>query len=132
MDAAEEELVTVPDVGPIVAARISHFFADPENLSATRALVDQGVVWPQIEAVLDAPLKGQTWVLTGTLEEMSRNDAKAMLVELGAKVAGSVSAKTTQVVAGPGAGSKLAKAAELDIPVMDEQAFLKYLAEIRG
>jgi len=78
------------------------------------------------------PLAGQTWVLTGTLESMSRDDAKARLEELGAKVSGSVSAKTSVVVAGPGAGSKLAKANELGLEVDDEQAFLKRLASLEG
>ena len=86
--------------------------------------------WPIIEKSADAtPLAGQTWVLTGTLETMARSDAKALLVGLGAKVAGSVSAKTHQVVAGPGAGSKLDKATELDIPVMDEAAFVDYVKQ---
>ena len=78
------------------------------------------------------PLAGQTWVLTGTLESMSRDDAKARLEALGAKVSGSVSAKTSVVVAGPGAGSKLAKANELGLEVDDEQAFLKRLASLDG
>jgi len=75
------------------------------------------------------PLAGQTWVLTGTLEAMSRDVAKEYLEGLGAKVAGSVSAKTHCVVAGPGAGSKLTKAQELKVPVMDEEGLLKLLAE---
>ena len=78
------------------------------------------------------PLAGQTWVLTGTLESMSRDDAKARLEALGAKVSGSVSAKTSVVVAGPGAGSKLAKANELGLEVDDEEAFLKRLASLDG
>ena len=126
-----DELVTVPDVGPIVAERIQSFFADEENVAVVQRLIDCGLTWPTIEKP-DAKaisLDGQTWVLTGTLEQMTRNDAKALLVGLGAKVAGSVSAKTHQVVAGPGAGSKLAKANELNIPVMDEAAFLAFLSE---
>ena len=74
-------------------------------------------------------LGGQTWVLTGTLEAMPRNEAKARLATLGAKVTGSVSKNTDQVVAGPGAGSKLAKAESLSVPVMDEAALLAFLAE---
>jgi DNA ligase (NAD+) len=76
------------------------------------------------------PLAGQTWVLTGTLESMSRDEGKARLEALGAKVAGSVSAKTTCVVAGPGAGSKLAKANELGVTVLDEAQFLEHLAQL--
>ena len=125
-----EQLEEVDDVGPIVAKRIVEFFADEENLAAVDGLIDVGIVWPKIEKKAEAmSLKGQTWVLTGTLEAMSRSDAKAILIGLGAKVAGSVSAKTHQVVAGPGAGSKLVKAQELDVPVMDEVEFLHFLAE---
>jgi len=76
------------------------------------------------------PLAGQTWVLTGTLETMSRDEGKARLEALGAKVAGSVSAKTTCVVAGPGAGSKLTKANELGVTVLDESQFIERLAQL--
>ena len=76
---------------------------------------------------VDAVLKGKTWVLTGTLEQLKRSEAKVFLQDLGAKVSGSVSAKTDCVVAGPGAGSKLTKANELNIPVMDEDAFVQFL-----
>ena len=124
-------LEAVEDVGPIVAARVLEFFANADNRTIVERLVAHGVRWPAIEAPsADAmPLVGQTWVLTGTLENRTRNEAKAMLVAMGAKVAGSVSARTQQVVAGPGAGSKLAKAEELEIPVMDEAAFDAFLAE---
>lgn len=92
--------------------------------------------WPDVAdtsvASADMPLAGQTWVLTGTLEAMKRSEAKARLQALGAKVAGSVSKKTTQVVAGPGAGSKLAKAQELAIPVMDEESMIAFFVEHQG
>jgi len=129
-EADQVALELVEDVGPIVASRVVEFFADPENLSVVRELVTLGFAWPDIEGGAgEAPLAGQTWVLTGTLEHMTRNEAKARLVALGAKVSGSVSAKTHQVVAGPGAGSKLDKANQLDISVMDEAAFMEYLQE---
>jgi DNA ligase (NAD+) len=83
-------------------------------------------------AIAGLPLAGQTWVLTGTLEVMSRDRAKQQLEALGAKVAGSVSARTHCVVAGPGAGSKLDKAKELAVPVLDESAFLQRLAELQA
>jgi len=93
-------------------------------------LREAGVGWPDlVVAAAEMPLSGQTWVVTGKLENMSRDDAKARLQTLGAKVAGSVSAKTTCVVAGPGAGSKLDKALELDIPVIDEAALLAFLID---
>ena len=128
LSAAEQaELEAVDDVGPIVAGRIHEFFQAEDNQAAVQALLDAGVHWPE-QSQNQAVLEGQTWVLTGSLEVMPRNDAKAILMSLGAKVAGSVSKNTTQVVAGPGAGSKLSKAEELQIPVMDEPTFLTFLA----
>ncbi|PAU64715.1 DNA ligase (NAD(+)) LigA [Pseudomonas sp. PIC25] len=109
------------------------FFGDVANAERARAIEAQlrefGMHWEsEKKAVEGLPLAGQTWVLTGTLEAMSRDIAKEKLESLGAKVAGSVSAKTTCVVAGPGAGSKLAKASELGVKVMDEEAFLAALS----
>jgi DNA ligase (NAD+) len=129
MTATLDELLRIDDVGPVVAERIHKFFAQPHNLEVIASLRELGVHWPVQQRVEAAPLVGQTWVLTGTLEQMTRDEAKARLQTLGAKVAGSVSAKTTRVVAGPGAGSKLDKATELGIPVMDEAAFVRLLAE---
>ncbi len=130
MQADQAELETVEDVGPVVGSHIVEFFNKEENTSAVRGLLDEGLQWPEIESSerVDS-LAGQTWVLTGSLERLPRNAAKALLVDMGAKVAGSVSAKTTQVVAGPGAGSKLSKANELGIPVMDEESFVQFLKE---
>jgi DNA ligase (NAD+) len=128
MDATQEQLLDVPDVGPVAAEHVRTFFSQRGNREVIEALRAAGVQWPKPKRTGMRPLSGQTWVLTGTLESMPRPDAKAKLEALGAKVAGSVSAKTTQVVAGPGAGSKLAKAEELGIPVMDEEAFLAFLA----
>jgi len=130
MAASIEDLQLVPDVGPIVATHIADFFATDRNREVIQALRDAGVQWPVILVAERAnlPLQGQTYVLTGNLESMTRDDAKQKLVELGAKVAGSVSAKTNCVVAGPGAGSKLAKAEELGLRVMDETEFLAFLS----
>jgi DNA ligase (NAD+) len=127
--AGEDALTEVPDVGPIVAHHVFTFFRQPHNLEVIDGLLAGGVHWPDEPGVETAslPLAGQTWVLTGALVTLSRNEAKALLSELGAKVAGSVSAKTTQVVAGPGAGSKLAKAEALGVAVMDEAAFVAFL-----
>ncbi len=138
-----ESLQDVEDVGPIVAARVVSFFAADANRSLAEKLHREiGIAWEVPKRPNGAatgqegmpPLAGQTWVLTGTLEAMTRTDAKAALVDLGAKVAASVSKKTTQVVAGPGAGSKLDKAEELSIPVMDEAAFIEFLnsCEVHG
>ncbi|MDH3643854.1 MAG: helix-hairpin-helix domain-containing protein, partial [Gammaproteobacteria bacterium] len=128
--ASVEALEEVDDVGPIVAGNIHAFFQKPENLRAVERLVAAGVHWeaePGGEGPL--PLAGQTWVLTGTLATLTRDAAKARLVALGAKVAGSVSKKTGQVVAGPSAGSKLAKAESLGVPVIDEAGLLEILNE---
>ena len=119
------------------ARALRDYFDDPANAARARAIEDQlkefGMHWESERKTAEGlPLAGQTWVLTGTLESMSRDDAKARLEELGAKVSGSVSAKTSVVVAGPGAGSKLAKANELGLEVDDEQAFLKRLASLEG
>jgi DNA ligase (NAD+) len=111
---------------------LREFFADPARVAKARAierqLLDFGMHWScEKKAAEGLPLAGQTWVLTGTLELMSRDVAKGKLEGLGAKVAGSVSAKTHCVVAGPGAGSKLAKASELGVKVLDEAQFLEQL-----
>lgn len=131
MAADEEQLQAVPDVGPIVAKHVRLFFQQPHNLEVIRELRELGVHWQDETpvAVEELPLAGRTYVLTGTLEQLTRNEAKARLEALGAKVSGSVSAKTDQVFAGPGAGSKLAKAESLQVPVADEQALLALLDE---
>lgn len=133
MDASEEALLAVPDVGPVVASYIRHFFMQPHNLEVIQALRDAGVTWEEFdpaEASEPQPLTGQTWVLTGSLSVLTRDKAKEYLLALGAKVAGSVSAKTTQVVAGDAAGSKLEKATKLGVSVMDEVAFIDKLKEL--
>lgn len=129
--ASDEALQEVPDVGPIVAGHVRSFFDQPHNQETLEALKDAGVVWQQ-EQVTDRgarPLAGQTWVLTGTLSQMTRDQAKEMLEALGAKVAGSVSKKTACVVAGEAAGSKLAKAEQLGLPVLDEAGLRALLDE---
>jgi len=132
MAANAEELLAVPDVGPIVAQSIANFFAEPHNVEVIEQLRAAGVTWPESEpaAVAPLPLAGKTFVLTGTLPTLSRDEAKAMLEEKGAKVAGSVSAKTDYLVAGAEAGSKLAKAEALGVPVLDEDAMRTMLAAL--
>ena len=131
MDADEPALTEVPDVGPVVAARIAHFFAQPHNREVIAALRAAGVHWAEgaPQRTTDGPLAGKTVVLTGGLAAMSRDEAGAKLEALGAKVSGSVSKKTSLVVAGEAAGSKLAKAQELGIEVWDEAQLLAFLAE---
>ena len=125
-----EELLELDDIGPVVARHIANFFRNPDNLSIIEALRNAGVKWLDIDLSSQGaqPLKGQTWVLTGGMQIMSRAEAKDALQALGAKVASSVSAKTSQVVAGPGAGSKLTKAENLGIAVMDEAELMAFLS----
>ena len=130
MDASAEQLVQVNDVGPVVAEAIHTFFAQPHNREVVEQLRACGVTWEEGAPVERAtlPLEGKTVVLTGTLPTLSRDAAKDMLEAAGAKVAGSVSKKTHYVVAGEEAGSKLAKALELGVPVLDEAGMLALLA----
>ena len=130
INATHDELMEVEDVGPVVAAHIRAFFEVDRNRAVIEDLLDLGVHWqaPSVEVSQDGPdLTGQTWVLTGTLESMTRDEASDKLRALGAKVSGSVSAKTTMLVAGPGAGSKLTKAESLGVDVIDEAALIALL-----
>ena len=126
--ASEDALLAVADVGPVVADYLRQFFDSKESQQVVAVLRDAGVNWPELEPAQGAaPLAGQTWVLTGALEAMTRDGAKSALQALGAKVVGSVSSKTHCVVAGPGTGAKLAKAQELGVKVIDEAALLDLL-----
>jgi DNA ligase (NAD+) len=131
MDATVDQLLQVADVGPIVAQSLRTFFDQPHNREVVEQLRACGVTWTEGEPTAGAslPLAGQTFVLTGTLPTLSRDQAKDMLEALGAKVAGSVSKKTHCVVAGAEAGSKLDKAQELGIKVLDEAGLLALVAE---
>jgi len=126
--ASEEELQAVPDVGPVVARHVSTFFRQEHNREVIDALLKAGVVWPMPTKPRDAaPLAGKTFVLTGTLETMARDEARSRIETLGGKVTGSVSGKTHYVVVGAEAGSKLEKARKLGVPTLDESAFLQLL-----
>lgn len=129
--ASQEDLQEVSDVGPVVAHFVHEFFAQQDNLDVVSKLRTNGVHWPDMQPNDDQllPLSGQTWVLTGGMEVMGRAEAKEKLQQLGAKVSGSVSVKTDCVVAGAGAGSKLKKAEELGVRVLDEPALLELLRE---
>lgn len=129
--ADEAALLGVPDVGPIVAARIAHFFAEAHNRDVIAALRANGVHWPEgaPQRAADGPLAGISVVLTGGLAAMSRDEAGAKLEALGAKVSGSVSKKTGIVVAGEAAGAKLAKAQELALEIWDEAKLIAFLHE---
>jgi len=130
MAADEEELQKVPDIGPSVAHHIYTFFRQPHNVEVVRALLDAGVHWDEIaEVKTEQPLQGQTFVITGTLSSMSREEAKARLQALGGKVTGSVSKSTSYVIAGADPGSKLTKAQELGVTVLDEAEFLHLIGD---
>ena len=135
MAADEASLLQVPDVGPVVAHSIQHFFAEPHNREVVAQLRAVGLHWEESSQAHNSanaaalPLAGKTVVLTGTLPTLSREHAKAMLEAAGAKVAGSVSKKTHYVVAGSEAGSKLDKAQELGVAVLDEAGMLALLAD---
>jgi len=131
-EADEEALLKVPDVGPVVAHSVMRFFAEPHNREVVDALLAAGVTWEDARQAAPAagarPLDKQSVVLTGTLESMTRNEAKARLQALGARVSGSVSAKTRYLVTGADPGSKLRRAETLGVEVLDEAAFVERLA----
>jgi DNA ligase (NAD+) len=132
IQADAESLLAVPDVGPVVAQSLVAFFAELHNREVVQQLRELGLHWEENDGVSAQvlPLTGKTFVLTGTLASLSRDEAKSRLEALGAKVAGSVSKKTDCVVAGTEAGSKLDKARELNVPVWDESALLQQLSEM--
>jgi DNA ligase (NAD+) len=129
--ASEAQIQQVEDVGPVVAAEVAAFFASEDHRNVVQALRDKGVSWPDLERApaAGAALAGQTFVLTGTLSRMTREQAQEALTARGAKVVGSVSKKTRFVVAGADAGSKLKRAQELGIEVLDEEQLERLLAE---
>ena len=127
MDAQMEDLLTVNDVGPVVANSIISFMSESHNREVIEQLLASGIEFQVKKQIAGVDLSGQTFVLTGILPTMSRDHAKALLEAAGAKVAGSVSQKTSYVVAGSDAGSKLEKANELGISILDEDALMKIL-----
>lgn len=128
IQANEESLIEIEDVGPVVAHHIVTFFEQSHNREVIQRLLDAGISWPEEQKIAaDSALSGKTIVLTGTLDKLSRSEAKEKLLALGAKVAGSVSKKTDFVVAGRDAGSKLTKAESLGISVVDETTLIEWL-----
>ena len=133
LEADADEIQQVQDVGPVVAAHVAAFFASSEHRQVIARLQEEGVEWADVERpnVAGQPFAGMTFVITGTLESMSREEAQQALVALGAKVSGSVSKKTRYVVAGADPGSKLKKASELGVEVLDEQQLTELLKPFR-
>ncbi len=133
--ASAGEIERVPDVGPVIAASVHRFFEQPHNREVIRALREHGAHWPAVQASAAAagsPFAGRTWVLTGTLSAITREEAQERILALGGKVSGSVSKKTDYVIAGEEAGSKLRKAQELGVKVISEQEFVSLLGEVRS
>jgi DNA ligase (NAD+) len=131
MAAPADILEGVDDVGPIVARHIRAFASDDRNRGVLFALLEAGVMWPALTAQDgDGPLSGESWVVTGKLDSMSRDEVEQRLRALGAKTASSVSAKTSTVLAGPGAGSKRKKAESLGVPIIDEAQWLRMMEEL--
>ena len=123
-------LESVPDIGPIVAANIQAFLTQSHNLDLIEQLIDLGLHWPPVEtSSVSSALANKTCVITGTLTSLTRDEAKATLQALGARVSGSVSSKTDFLVAGDSPGSKLAKAESLGVTILDEAALLSLLAD---
>ena len=131
LDAPVEHLQTIPDVGPVVAASVRAFAEEPHNRALISRLAAAGVTMtsqqPPVEQQAAGPLTGKTFVLTGTLSSMTREEATSAIERLGGKVAGSVSKKTAYVVAGEEAGTKLEKAKSLKIPILDEEDFKRLI-----
>ena len=127
MNATEEELTAVPDIGEITAANLLAWFASPQSRDLIERLRQAGVNFQSREQITDTRFTGMTFVLTGALSLFTRDEATAKIEALGGKASGSVSKKTTYVVAGENAGSKLKKANDLGIPVLSEQEFLNMI-----
>ncbi|NOZ74092.1 MAG: NAD-dependent DNA ligase LigA, partial [FCB group bacterium] len=129
LTADRETLEAIPEIGPVMADSIRNFLEDDENLRVIHTLLDAGIHFETPEPAGDQRLTGKTFVFTGALTQFTRSEAKAMVEREGGRASGSVSAKTDYVVAGPGAGSKLVRARELDIPVLTEDEFLELIDE---
>jgi DNA ligase (NAD+) len=133
MQADEESLKSISDVGPIVAKHIVAFFSQERNKAMIAALLDKGITWPLVarqNTQLKQTLSGQTYVLTGSFSGQTRDAIKQRLQSMGAKVTGSVSKKTTAVIAGDAPGSKVTKAESLGVDILDEAGLLQLLSEV--
>jgi DNA ligase (NAD+) len=130
--AAFKERLNVAQVGPVVAEALVDFFAEPHNREVVDQLAAQVNVAPYVLEVTQSAVSGKALVFTGSLEQMTREEAEATAERLGARIAKSVSSKTDLVIAGPGAGSKLKKAADLGVQVIDEAAWVEIVKQSAG
>ena len=124
-----ETLTAIHEIGDVMAESIINFFHEDNNQKVIQACVDAGISFSKVEQIKESIYTGKIFVFTGSLEKFSRSDAKEMVEKIGARASGSVSSKTDFLVAGPGAGSKLDKANELDIPILSEVEFLEMMKE---
>ena len=129
MDAEIEALTAIHEIGGIMAESIVNFFQDDTNKKVIKACLDLGIKFAKVEQIQESEFTGKTFVFTGSLEKFSRKDAQSMVEKLGARASGSVSSKTDYLVAGPGAGSKLMKAEELNISIYSEDEFLELIGK---
>ena len=129
MDAEVEQLTAVYEIGGIMAESIVNFFRDDSNQKVIKACLEAGIKFDEVEQIQESEFTGKTFLFTGSLEKFSRKDAQSMVEKLGARASGSVSSKTDFVVVGPGAGSKLKKAQEFNIPVYSEDEFLELIGK---
>jgi DNA ligase (NAD+) len=129
MQADMDQLTTIHEVGGIMAESIVDFFADQSNQRVVQACMDSGIKFAEVEKIQQSEFSGKTFVFTGSLEKFTRSDAQSMVEKLGARASGSVSSNTDYLVAGPGAGSKLKKAEELNITIYSEDEFLNLIGK---
>jgi DNA ligase (NAD+) len=129
INAEMVDLTAIHEIGKIMAKSIMIFFEDSSNQKIVKACMDSGIQLKRVEQVQKSEFSGKTFVFTGSLEKFSRNEAQSMVEKLGARASGSVSSKTDYLVTGPGAGTKLKKAEELNIPIFSEDEFLNLLGE---
>ena len=129
MNADIEALTAIHEIGGIMAESIINFFQDDTNQKVITACLQAGIQFDEVEPIQESEFTGKTFVFTGSLEKFSRKDAQSMVEKLGARASGSVSSKTDYLVAGPGAGSKLKKAEELNISIYSEDEFLELIGK---
>ena len=129
MKVSTEELLAINEIGEIMAESIVNFFQDDTNKKVIKACLKAGIQFEAVEQIQESEFTGKTFVFTGSLEKFSRKDAQSMVEKLGARASGSVSSKTDYLVAGPGAGSKLMKAEELNISIYSEDEFLELIGK---
>jgi DNA ligase (NAD+) len=129
MQLEVSDLTCIHEIGAIMAESIVNFFSDISNQNIVKSCLGSGIQFAEVEQIQESQFTGKIFVFTGSLEKFTRKDAQSMVEKLGARASGSISSKTNYLVAGPGAGSKLAKAEALNIPIFSEDEFLNLIGE---